>query len=81
MPTRATDAPMDWGRLEHQGQVRWYGAMVVGGTGGCTLLVDGRALDRGIQPQGTVMAAGQTVMCLLPTTATIRGACAGESLR
>ena len=66
---------MDWGRLEHQGQVRWYGAMVVGGTGGCTLLVDGRALDRGIQPQGTVMAAGRTVMCLLPTTATIRGAC------
>ena len=77
----STDAPMDWGRLEHQGQVRWYGAMVVGGTGGCTLLVNGRALDRSIQPQGAVMATGQTVMCLLPTTATIRGACPGESLR
>ena len=37
-------APMDWGRLEHQGQLRWYEAGTLGGTGGCILDIKGGRL-------------------------------------
>ena len=73
--------PMDWGRLEHQGPVRWYGAMVIGGTGGCTLAVDARTDVDGKPPQASVMEQNQRIVCLLPLNAVPDGRCPGESLR
>ena len=76
-----TAVPMDWGRLEHQGPVRWYGAMVIGGTGGCTLAVDGGTDIDGKPPQASVMEQNQRIVCLLPLNAVPDGRCPGETLR
>ena len=73
-----TRVPMDWGRLEHQGPLAWYGAIVVGGTGGCTLAVD-RAGGRP-DAQGSVLEERQRIVCLLPTDVGPDGRCPGENL-
>lgn len=39
-------APVDAARLEYQGPLRSYGAMVIGGTGGCTLTLAGHTGNR-----------------------------------
>lgn len=68
-------APMDWGRLEHQGQLRWYGAISPGGTGGCALAIGGE-IDR----EGSVMETDQQIICLLPIDSIPDGKCPGENL-
>ena len=75
-----TQPPMDYGRLEHQGQLRWYGAMVPGGTGGCTVNHRTGAPVQGKPPQGTVIAEDQQILCLLPLDAGPDGRCPGENL-
>ena len=75
-----TQAPMDWGRLEHQGQLRWYGAGTLGGTGGCILDIEGGTALDGKPPQGSVMLPTQRIVCLLPTDAGPDGRCPGENL-
>ena len=75
-----TQPPMDWGRLEHQGPLAWYGAMVPGGTGGCTLDIEGGTGVDGTFPQGSVMEENQRVVCLLPTDIGPDGRCPGENL-
>ena len=75
-----TAVPLDWGRLEHQGPVRWYGAMVIGGTGGCTLDVEGGVGVDGKPPQASVLESGQRIVCLLPVDAVPDGRCPGENL-
>jgi hypothetical protein len=72
------NVPMDWGRLEHQGPLSWYGAIVAGGTGGCFLAVD---RPGGHDAQGTVMDQQQRIVCLLPTDVGPDGRCPGENLR
>ena len=69
--------PLDYGWLEHQGQLRWYGAMVPGGTGGCTLLVDQRAYP---DVEGRVTESNQQILCLLPVDVGPDGKCPGENL-
>ena len=54
-------APVDAARLEHQGPLRSFGAMIIGGTGGCTLTLNG-----GTDAQPSVVEAGSRVVCLLP---------------
>ena len=75
-----TAVPLDWGRLEHQGPVRWYGAMVIGGTGGCTLDVEGGVGVDGKPPQASVLEPDQRIVCLLPVDAVPDGRCPGENL-
>ena len=73
--------PLDYGRLQHQGPLSWYGGIVPGGTGGCMLAVDRAGPVRfGENPQGTVLEEHQRVLCLLPTDAVPDGRCPGESL-
>ena len=73
-------APMDWGGLEHQGQLRWYGAGTLGGTGGCILDIEGGTGLDGKPPQGSVMLPTQRIVCLLPTDVGPDGRCPGENL-
>ena len=75
-----TQPPMDYGRLEHQGQLRWYGGMVPGGTGGCTVNHRNGTAVQGKPPQGTVIAEDQQILCLLPLDAGPDGRCPGENL-
>ena len=76
-----SQVPLDWGRMEHQGPLSWYGAMIPGGTGGCTLAVDGGTDVDGKPPQGSVMEQNQRVVCLLPLGAGPDGRCPGVNLR
>ena len=71
---------MDWGALEHQGQVRWYGAGTLGGTGGCILDIEGGTALDNKPPQGSVMLPTQRIVCLLPTDVGPDGKCPGENL-
>ena len=71
---------MDWGGLEHQGQLRWYGAGTLGGTGGCILDIEGGTGLDGKPPQGSVMLPTQRIVCLLPTDVGPDGRCPGENL-
>ncbi len=75
-----SQVPMDWARLEHQGPLSWYGAIVPGGTGGCTLAVDGGTDVDGKPPQGSVMEQNQRIVCLLPMRVGPDGRCPGENL-
>ena len=79
-PCDARNAPMDWGGLEHQGQVRWYGAGTLGGTGGCILDIEGGTALDNKPPQGSVMLPTQRIVCLLPTDVGPDGKCPGENL-
>lgn len=73
-------APMDFGRLEHQGPLAWYGAIIPGGTGGCLLAVDRAGVPPGENPQGSVMETPQRILCLLPIDVVPDGRCPGENL-
>ncbi len=76
-----SQVPMDWGRLEHQGPLSWYGAIVAGGTGGCILSVDRvGGVPLGVSPEGSVIEEHQRIVCLLPTDAIPDGKCPGENL-
>ena len=77
----SSQVPMDWGRLEHQGPLAWYGATVPGGTGGCMLSVDrAGGVAPGENPQGSVLEEPQRITCLLPIDAGPDGRCPGENL-
>ncbi len=75
-----TQVPMDYGRLEHQGQLSWYGAMVPGGTGGCTVNHRTGTGVQGKPPEGSVIAEDQQIFCLLPLDVGPDGRCPGENL-
>ena len=72
---------MDFGRLEHQGPLAWYGGIIPGGEGGCMLAVDRAGVLSGENPQGSVMETPQRILCLLPARAVPDGRCPGENLR
>ncbi len=67
-------------RVWQQGQLRWYGAMTLGGTGGCILDIEGGTGLDGKPPQGSVMLPTQRIICLLPVDAGPDGRCPGENL-
>lgn len=77
-----SQVPLDWGRLEHQGPLSWYGAIVPGGTGGCMLAVDrAGGVPSGVSPEGSVLEEPQRIVCLLPLDVVPDGRCPGENLR
>ena len=73
-------SPLDQGSMEHHGQLRSFGAMVIGGTGGCTLDIRGGLPVDGKPPQGFVMHPEQRILCLLSTDARPDGRCPGQNL-
>ena len=76
-----SQVPLDWGRLEHQGPLSWYGAIVPGGTGGCMLAVDRAGVPPGVSPEGAVLEEPQRIVCLLPVNAVPDGRGPGENLQ
>ena len=67
--------PMDWGRVDYEGPIRFFGGGGVGGKGGCVLGLPRGPLDTIdiMEPGGgtDVMSPDQTIFCMLPTDAAI----------
>ena len=78
--TDAADAPADAAWIRHDGPVRFFGAMALGGTGGCTLAPAPALPDGGDQYSiiRNVLESDQSIVCLLPLDSAIAeptGAC------
>ena len=69
------NAPVDRGEISHSGPVRFFGSMVIGGTGGCTLSNEDTA-----RRFSSVLDGGQRVLCLLPTGVDPSGKCPGPGI-
>ena len=82
----ADGAPTDQGNIHRTGPIRFFGAMVPGGTGGCTLAPASRELSdvrHVVSPQIGGGANPQSIICLLPLDSEIAapsGLCPGPGL-
>ena len=62
--------PLDWGKIEYDGPIRFFGAGGIGGEGGCVLKLPTDPFDQlkvhRSDNDANVLSEGQSLVCLLP---------------